>query len=207
MPLIRFCTSSTPKTASSTAAAPASPLSSACWARSAWAPALPAICEAVRANSSMAAVISTTEAACSEEPEARSEAIWLTALAADATSTELPWICCARMSRALVALVRARASVSGSRRAWEAQVTRSPERRRSSDSTSTASTSCDRHLGAVDPGAIGEEGGQGEEQEGVEQPARRPRRLDGDQKPQPGTGHGEEDKEAEPGLLPRFGGA
>jgi hypothetical protein len=35
----------------------------------------------------MAAVISTTEAACSDEPEASSEAIWLTELAAEATSS------------------------------------------------------------------------------------------------------------------------
>ena len=66
------------------------PLSSARWASSAWVAALSAICEAVRASSSMAAVISTTEAACSEEPEASSEAIWLTAFAADGDLDRAP---------------------------------------------------------------------------------------------------------------------
>ena len=104
MPEIRFLTSSTPSTASSTAPWPVLPLSSAACARSAWEAAFSAICEAVRASSSMAAVISTTDAACSEEPEASSEAISLTELAAEATSIELDWICCASTSSALVAL-------------------------------------------------------------------------------------------------------
>ncbi len=113
-------TSSTPSTASSTAPWPALPLSSAACARSAWEEALSAICEAVRASSSMAAVISTTEAACSEEPEASSEAISLTELAAEATSIELAWICCASTSSELVAFESDCASRPGS----------SPRRRR-----------------------------------------------------------------------------
>jgi hypothetical protein len=141
MPLIRFWTSAMPSTASTTATAPASPLSSARWARSAWIEALSAICEAVRASSSMAAVISTTEAACCDEPEASSEAIWLTALAAAATSIELDWICEARTSSALVALVKTSASSAGRARTRPAQRTRSPVRRWSSASTSTSSVS------------------------------------------------------------------
>ncbi len=103
-----------------------------------------AICEAVRASSSMAAVISTTEAACSEEPEASSEAIWLTELAAAATSIELAWICWARTSRAFEAVEKASASSSGSERDRSLEWTRSPERSWSSDWTSTSSTSAVR---------------------------------------------------------------
>ena len=62
----------------------------------------------------MAAVISTTEAACSEEPEASSEAISLTELAAEATSIELVWICCASTSSELVAFDSDSARLPGS---------------------------------------------------------------------------------------------
>jgi hypothetical protein len=115
------------------------PLSSAAWARSACEAALSAICEAVRASSSMAAVISTTEAACSEEPDASSEAISLTELAAEATSIELVWICCASTSSELVAFESDTASRPGRDFELSEQFTRSPSRRRSRACTSVSS--------------------------------------------------------------------
>ena len=87
----------------------------------------------------MAAVISTTDAACSEEPEASSEAISLTELAAEATSIELDWICCASTSSELVALASDSASLPGSAREASEQFTRSPARSRSSAETSVTS--------------------------------------------------------------------
>ncbi len=126
MALMRFCTSSTPSTASFTAAAPASPLASARAARSAWREALPAICEAVRASCSMAAVISTTDAACCEEADASSAAISLTASEAAATSIELSWICCASRDSASLAAREISASLLGRPRACSTARTRSP---------------------------------------------------------------------------------
>jgi hypothetical protein len=74
----------------------------------------------------MAAVISTTEAACSDDPAARSEEIWLTASAAEATSIELSWICCASADNDTLAPSATRARRSGRPRACSMDRTRSP---------------------------------------------------------------------------------
>ena len=74
----------------------------------------------------MAAVISTTEAACCDEPEASSEAISLTASAAEATSIELSWICCASCDSDSLAASEICASRSGSPCVCSIERTRSP---------------------------------------------------------------------------------
>ena len=79
-----------------------------------------------RAAASMAAVISTTDAACSEEPAASSEATRWTASAAEATSIEPAWICCAGRLRASLAWAAPSASRRGGSQASSTARTRSP---------------------------------------------------------------------------------
>ena len=87
----------------------------------------------------MAAVISTTDAACSEEPEASSEAISLTELAAEATSIELRLDLLRQHVEGVGGVGERRRQPPGSVRERSEQFTRSPARSRSRAWTSVRS--------------------------------------------------------------------